>query len=57
MKFTVVPGAMPAFGSESIDLTILLLAVPAMLALFLGMRKDVALSIALVFGAFVVLLH
>ncbi len=55
MKFAAVPGMAPVFGSETVDLTILALAVPAALALFLGLRKDVAMFTAVVVGAVVIL--
>ena len=40
MKFTAVPGSAPVFGLETIDLALLTLAVPALLAMFIGLRKD-----------------
>ena len=55
MKFAEVPGTIPAFGLEEIDLAVLALAVPAALGLFLGLRKEQALFTALVVGAAVVL--
>ena len=57
MKFAMAPGAAPVFGSEMVDLTLLALAVPAALALLLGLRKDVALFTAMVVGAAVILVQ
>jgi hypothetical protein len=57
MKFEMVPGTAPVFGWETVDLTLLALAVPATLALFIGLRKDTALFTAVVIGAAVVLTH
>lgn len=57
MKFAAVPGMTPVFGSESADLTVLALAIPALLALFLGARSDTAVFGAFVVGAVVILLQ
>lgn len=57
MKFAVVPGMAPVFGSEMVDLTILTLAIPALLALFLGARMDTAVFGALVVGAAIILVQ
>ena len=57
MKFTAVPGSAPVFGWETIDLALLALAVPALLGLFLGLRKETALFTAVVVGAVVVLVR
>lgn len=57
MKFETVPGAAPVFGLELIDLTILALAVPALLGIFVGLRKETAVFTAVVVGAAVVLTH
>ncbi len=57
MKMIMVPGEAPVFGSEAIDLTLLSLAVPALLAMFLGTRKDFAVCAAIVAGASVVLIR
>ena len=55
MKFTAVPGSAPVFGLETIDLALLTLAVPALLGIFIGLRKDTAVFTAVVVGAVVVL--
>ncbi len=57
MKFTAVPGSAPVFGLEAIDLAILTLAVPALLGIFLGLRKETAVFTAVVVGAAVVLVR
>jgi len=57
MKFTAVPGSTPVFGLETIDLALLTLAVPALLAMFIGLRKDTAVFTAVVLGAVVVLVR
>ncbi len=57
MKFTAVPGSAPVFGWEMIDLALLALAVPAMLGIFVGLRKETAVFTAVVVGAAVVLTH
>jgi hypothetical protein len=57
MKFETVPGAAPVFGLEVIDLAILALAVPALLGIFVGLRKETAVFAAVVVGAVVVLAH
>jgi hypothetical protein len=57
MKFTAVPGSAPVFGLEIIDLALLALAVPALLGIFIGLRKETAVFTALVVGAAVVLTH
>ena len=57
MKFTAVPGSAPVFGWETIDLALLALAVPAMLGIFVGLRKETAVFTAVVVGAAVVLTH
>ncbi len=55
MKFAVVPGSAPVFGLELIDLALLTLAVPALLGIFIGLRKETAVFTAVVVGAAVVL--
>ncbi len=55
MKFTAVPGSAPVFGLEMIDLALLALAVPAVLGIFIGLRKETAVFTAVVVGAAVVL--
>ena len=55
MKFEAVPGSAPVFGFEVIDLAFMALAVPAMLGLFVGLRKETAVFAAVVVGAAVVL--
>ena len=55
MKFAAVPGSAPVFGLETIDLALLTLAVPALLGIFIGLRKETAVFTAVVFGAVVVL--
>ncbi len=55
MKFTAVPGSAPVFGLEMIDLALLALAVPALLGIFIGLRKETAVFTAVVVGAAVVL--
>ncbi len=55
MKFRAVPGSAPVFGWETIDLALLALAVPAMLGIFVGLRKETAVFTAVVVGAAVVL--
>jgi len=57
MKFEMVPGSAPVFGLETIDLAILALAVPALLGIFVGLRKETAVFAAVVVGAVVVLTH
>ncbi len=57
MKFTAIPGSAPVFGWETIDLALLALAVPALLGIFVGLRKDTAVFTAVVVGAAVVLTH
>lgn len=57
MKFTAVPGSAPVFGLEMIDLALLVFAVPAMLGIFVGLRKETAVFAAVVVGAVVVLTH
>jgi len=57
MKFETVPGSAPVFGLEMIDLALLALAVPAMLGIFVGLRKETAVFAAVVVGAAVVLSH
>jgi hypothetical protein len=55
MKLTAVPGSAPVFGLEMIDLALLALAVPALLGIFIGLRKKTAVFTAVVVGAAVVL--
>ena len=55
MKFTAVPGSAQVFGWEMIDLAVLALAVPALLGIFVGPRKETAVFTAVVVGAAVVL--
>ena len=57
MKFTAVPGSAPVFGLEMIDLALLVFAVPAMLGIFVGLRKETVVFTAVVVGAAVVLTH
>lgn len=57
MKFVMVPGEAPVFGLEMIDLALLALAVPALLGIFLGLRKETAMFAAVVVGAVVVLTY
>lgn len=57
MKDAVFHGPTPVFGSEMTDLTILALAVPALICLFAGLRSDTAIFTAVVSGAAVVLLQ
>ncbi len=57
MKFTAVPGSAPVFGLETIDLALLTLAVPALLGIFIGLRKETAVFTAVVVGAAVVLVR
>ena len=57
MKFTAIPGAAPVFGWEMIELALLTLAVPALLGIFVGLRKETAVFTAVVVGAAVVLTH
>ncbi len=57
MKFTAVPGSAPVFGLEIIDLALLTLAVPALLGIFIGLRKETAVFTAVVVGAVVVLVR
>lgn len=57
MKFVMVPGAAPVFGLEMIDLAVLALAVPALLGIFVGLRKETAMFAAVVVGAAVVLTY
>ena len=57
MKFAVVPGSAPVFGLETIDLALLTLAVPALLGIFIGLRKETAVFTAVVVGAVVVLVR
>jgi len=55
MKFEMVPGSAPVFGLEVIDLALVALAIPALLGIFIGLRKETALFTAVVVGAVVVL--
>ncbi len=55
MKFIAVPESAPVFGLEMIDLALLTLAVPALLGIFIGLRKETAVFTAVVVGAAVVL--
>jgi hypothetical protein len=55
MKFEAVPGSAPVFGLEIIDLALVGLAVPALLGIFLGLRKETAVFTAVIVGAAVVL--
>jgi hypothetical protein len=57
MRFASAPGAAPVFGTESLDLMLIALAIPATLGIFLGMRKDLAVFAAIVAGAAVVLVR
>ena len=57
MKFEMVPGQAPVFGFEAIDMAIMALAVPALLGIFVGIRKETAVFAAVVVGAVVVLTH
>ncbi len=57
MKFTAIPGSAPVFGLEIVDLALLALAVPALLGIFVGLRKETAVFTAVVVGAAVVLTH
>jgi hypothetical protein len=57
MKMIAVPGEVPVFGSEAIDLTLLTLAIPAMLAMFLGVRRDFAICGAILVGASAILIR
>jgi len=57
MKFVMVPGTAPVFGLETIDLALLALAVPALLGIFVGLRKETAMFAAVVVGAVVVLTY
>ncbi len=57
MKFTAVPGSAPVFGLETIDLALLTLAVPALLGIFIDLRKETAVFTAVVVGAAVVLVR
>ena len=57
MKFEAVPGSAPVFGLEIVDLAVLALAVPALLGIFVGLRKETAVFAAVVVGAVVVLTH
>ena len=57
MKFTAVPGSAPVFGWEMIDLALLALAVPALLGIFIGLRKEMAVFTAVVVGAVMVLVR
>ena len=57
MKSVDVPGVAPVFGSANVDLALLALAVPALLALLLGARKEQAFFTAVVVGAVAVLVH
>ena len=57
MKFVMVPGVAPVFGLEMIDLALLALAIPALLGIFIGLRKDTAMFAAVVVGAAVVLTY
>jgi hypothetical protein len=57
MKFEAVPGSAPVFGLEIVDLAVLSLAVPALLGIFVGLRKETAVFAAVVVGAVVVLAH
>ena len=42
MKFETVPGATPVFGLEIVDLALVALAVPALLGIFIGLRRETA---------------
>jgi hypothetical protein len=57
MKFETVPGSTPVFGLEIVDLAVLALAIPALLGIFIGLRKETAVFAAVVVGAVVVLTH
>ncbi len=57
MKMIAVPGEAPVFGSAVVDLTLLTLAVPALLALFLGTRKELAVCTAVLAGASAILIR
>ena len=57
MKMITVPGEAPVFGSAVVDLTLLTLAIPALLALFLGTRKEVAVCTAVLAGASAILIR
>ncbi len=57
MKFAAVPGSVPVFGLEIIDLALLTLAVPALLGIFIDLRKETAVFTAVVVGAVVVLTY
>jgi hypothetical protein len=57
MKFVMVPGVAPVFGLEMIDMALLALAVPALLGIFLGLRKETAMFAAVIVGAAVVLTY
>ena len=57
MKFIAVPEAASVFGLEMIDLALLALAVPALLGIFVGLRKETAVFTAVVVGAAVVLVR
>jgi hypothetical protein len=57
MKFVMVPGVAPVFGLEMVDLALLALAIPALLGIFIGLRKDTAMFAAVVVGAAVVLTY
>jgi hypothetical protein len=48
MNFTAVPGSAPVFGWEMIDLALLVLAVPAMLGIFVGLREETVVFTAVV---------
>jgi hypothetical protein len=55
MKFETVPGAAPVFGLEIVDLALVALALPAVLGVFIGLRRETAVFTAVVVGAAVVL--
>jgi hypothetical protein len=55
MKFETVPGSAPVFGLEMIDLALVALAIPALMGIFISIRKETAVFTAVVVGAAVVL--
>jgi hypothetical protein len=55
MKFETVLGAAPVSGLEIVDLALVALAVPALLGIFIGLRRETAVFTAVVVGAAVVL--
>ncbi len=57
VEFTAFPGPAPVFGWGTIDLAVLALAVPALLGIFVGLRKDTSVFTTVVVGAAVVLTH